>query len=147
MVGIAVVGAGYWGPNLIRNFAAVSELVGVVDRDKERLQKQRLLYPGLLFTAEMEEILTSEAVQGVALATPADSHYALAKQVIEAGKSVFVEKPLAVTVADCHKIVEAAKRSGKKVMVKESLEAVIDAVVEYRRSILHPSFSSNQETK
>ncbi len=129
MVGIAVVGAGYWGPNLIRNFAAVSELVGVVDRDKERLQKQRLLYPGLLFTAEMEEILTSEAVQGVALATPADSHYALAKQVIEAGKSVFVEKPLAQTVAECEDLIRLAAECGVVLMVGHTFE--FNAAVQY----------------
>ena len=84
MVGIAVVGAGYWGPNLIRNFAAVGSLAGVIDRDEERLNRLRSAYPGALFAADIDVALASEAVHGIALATPAASHYALAKQVLRA---------------------------------------------------------------
>lgn len=129
MVGIAVVGAGYWGPNLIRNFSAVGTLVGVVDRDEERLEKQRSLYPGVLFTADLAEVLQSDAVQGVALATPADSHYALAKQVIAAGKSVFVEKPLAQTVAECEDLIRLAAARGVVLMVGHTFE--FNAAVQY----------------
>lgn len=129
MVGIAVVGAGYWGPNLIRNFSAVGHLVAVVDRDEARLQKQRLLYPGVLYTADIEEVLASDAVDGVALATPADSHYALAKKVIEAGKSVFVEKPLAQTVAECEDLIDLAAERGVVLMVGHTFE--FNAAVQY----------------
>lgn len=129
MVGIAVVGAGYWGPNLIRNFSAVGHLVAVVDRDEARLQKQRLLYPGVFYTADIEEVLASDAVDGVALATPADSHYALAKKVIEAGKSVFVEKPLAQTVAECEDLIDLAAERGVVLMVGHTFE--FNAAVQY----------------
>jgi len=129
MVGIAVVGAGYWGPNLIRNFAAVGNLVAVVDRDEERLQTQHSLYPGVLFTADLAEVLQSDAVQGVALATPADSHYALAKQVIEAGKSVFIEKPLAQTVQECEELIRLAAERGVVLMVGHTFE--YNAAVQY----------------
>lgn len=129
MVGIAVVGAGYWGPNLIRNFSAVGHLVAVVDRDGARLQKQRLLYPGVLYSADIEEVLASDAVDGVALATPADSHYALAKKVIEAGKSVFVEKPLAQTVAECEDLIDLAAERGVVLMVGHTFE--FNAAVQY----------------
>jgi predicted dehydrogenase len=129
MVGIAVVGAGYWGPNLIRNFSAVGHLVAVVDRDEVRLQKQRLLYPGVLYTTDIEEVLASDAVQGVALATPADSHYALAKKVIEAGKSVFVEKPLAQTVAECEDLIRLAAERTVVLMVGHTFE--FNAAVQY----------------
>ena len=129
MVGIAVVGAGYWGPNLIRNFAAVGELVAVVDRDQARLDKQRSLYPGLHFTANLQEVLQNEAVQGVALATPADSHYDLAKKVLQAGKSVFVEKPLAQTVAECQDLIDLADERGVVLMVGHTFE--FNAAVQY----------------
>jgi predicted dehydrogenase len=129
MVGIAVVGAGYWGPNLIRNFAAVGELVAVVDRDQARLDKQRSLYPGLHFTANLQEVLENEAVQGVALATPADSHYDLAKKVLQAGKSVFVEKPLAQTVAECQDLIDLADERGVVLMVGHTFE--FNAAVQY----------------
>jgi predicted dehydrogenase len=129
MVGIAVVGAGYWGPNLIRNFSAVGHLVAVVDRDEARLHKQRLLYPGVLYTTDIEEVLASDAVQGVALATPADSHYALAKKVIEAGKSVFVEKPLAQTVAECEDLIRLAAERTVVLMVGHTFE--FNAAVQY----------------
>jgi predicted dehydrogenase len=129
MVGIAVVGAGYWGPNLIRNFAAVGELVAVVDRDQARLDKQRSLYPGLHFTADLQEVLENEAVQGVALATPADSHYDLAKKVLQAGKSVFVEKPLAQTVAECQDLIDLADERGVVLMVGHTFE--FNAAVQY----------------
>jgi predicted dehydrogenase len=129
MVGIAVVGAGYWGPNLIRNFAAVGKLVAVVDRDQARLDKQRSLYPGLHFTADLQEVLENEAVQGVALATPADSHYDLAKKVLQAGKSVFVEKPLAQTVAECQDLIDLADERGVVLMVGHTFE--FNAAVQY----------------
>ena len=129
MVGIAVVGAGYWGPNLIRNFAAVGKLVAVVDRDQARLDKQRSLYPGLHFTANLQEVLQNEAVQGVALATPADSHYDLAKKVLQAGKSVFVEKPLAQTVAECQDLIDLADERGVVLMVGHTFE--FNAAVQY----------------
>jgi predicted dehydrogenase len=129
MVGIAVVGAGYWGPNLIRNFAAVGELVAVVDRDQARLDKQRSLYPGLHFTADLQEVLENEAVQGVALATPADSHYDLAKKVLQVGKSVFVEKPLAQTVAECQDLIDLADERGVVLMVGHTFE--FNAAVQY----------------
>lgn len=129
MVGIAVVGAGYWGPNLIRNFAAVGELVAVVDRDQARLDKQRSLYPGLHFTANLQEVLQNEAVQGVALATPADSHYDLAKKVLQVGKSVFVEKPLAQTVAECQDLIDLADERGVVLMVGHTFE--FNAAVQY----------------
>ncbi len=129
MVGIAVVGAGYWGPNLIRNFAAVGSLVGVVDRDGERLDRLRSAYPGALFASEIDDALASDAVHGIALATPASSHYALAQQALRAGKSVFVEKPLAQTADECRDLIRIAEDMGAVLMVGHTFE--YNAAVQY----------------
>ena len=96
-LGVAVVGAGYWGPNLVRNFHESEEwsVRCIVDRDRTRLDKVTRIYPSVAAYCEVESALEDPHVDAVALATPPRTHHALAAQAIAAGKHVLVEKPLA----------------------------------------------------
>lgn len=111
-VTVAVVGAGYWGPNLVRNFATFPEcrIAWVCDT---RLGRQRYIaerFPGIPVTADYETVLRDPAVDAVVLATPISTHYALAAPALEAGKHIFVEKPLAETSEQAGALVELARR-------------------------------------
>ncbi len=99
---IGVIGYGYWGPNLLRNF---SETPGVnvlwcVDSRPPRCELARKRYPSLATTDHIEDVLNDKRVDAVAIATPVSTHYALAKLVLEHGKHVLVEKPMTRTVAE-----------------------------------------------
>jgi predicted dehydrogenase len=117
-LGVAVVGAGYWGPNLVRNFHA-SEAWSVrciVERDRARLERLLRLYPTILGHAEIDEALADPEVAAVALATPPRTHHALAVRAIDAGKHVLVEKPLAESYRDAQDLCERAARAGVRLM-------------------------------
>jgi len=119
MVRVAVVGAGYWGPNLIRNFSACpdTELVAVCDRDEERLAKVLRPYPGVEAVDDFDRILRRVDIEAVAIATPVHTHAPLGVTALEYGKHVLVEKPLAGSVAEAEQLVAAAKHSGRILMV------------------------------
>ena len=94
MIGIGVIGAGYWGPNLMRNFAVQEDwLRSVCDLSQERLASGERNHPGVAVTGRLQDILEGDEIQGVAIATPVHSHFELASRVVAAGKSVLVEKP------------------------------------------------------
>jgi predicted dehydrogenase len=118
-VGIAVVGTGDWGANLVRNFANLpgSRLVALHDKDPQRLKKSGAQYPAVRAVASFEELAASRDVQGVVVAASAVSHYALARALLEAGKDVFVEKPLALSVAHAEELVRIARARGRILMV------------------------------
>src|SRR5258706_7699190 len=94
---IAVIGAGHWGPNLIRNFQnhKTREVAGVADRDPSRLDLTRGRYPEIQVTTDPFCAIADGAVDGVVIATPTVTHYALAAAALRAGKHVLVEKPIA----------------------------------------------------
>ncbi len=94
---VAVVGAGYWGPNLVRNFHASQAwtVAAIVDSDRARLESIERLYPHLALHSAIDRVLEDRKIDAVAIATPPRTHYELAKRAIEAGKHVLVEKPLA----------------------------------------------------
>ena len=96
-VGVAVIGLGYWGPNLLRVLADNPEakVHWICDLDRQRLQPYRRRYPSVRATTDLERVLADPAVELVIIATPVHTHHALAAQALEAGKHVFVEKPLA----------------------------------------------------
>jgi predicted dehydrogenase len=116
---VAVVGAGYWGPNLIRNFneAPGADIVAVADLSNERLAPIRKRYPGVRVTTDHREVLADRTIEAVAFATPIHTHRALCEEALAAGKHVLVEKPLAGTVSDAEAIVRAAERAGRTLMV------------------------------
>src|SRR4051812_36350451 len=100
MKNLAVIGAGYWGKNLVRNFHELGVLKTVCDSNQDTQSKLRENFPGLHLTGDLPAVLADPVVQAVAIATPAESHYAIARMALEAGKHVFVEKPLCLKVEE-----------------------------------------------
>jgi len=117
-LGVAVIGAGYWGPNLVRNFQASSSfrLRWLCDLDVNRARKVLGNYSTVEATADYAKVLADESVTAVAIATPAATHKELALAALEAGKHVLIEKPLAATYADGKILVEEAERRGLTLM-------------------------------
>jgi len=113
-LGVAVVGAGYWGPNLVRNFHASEDWVvrHLIEPDQSRRERLLRLYPTIEGHAAIEPALADPAVDAIALATPPNTHYPLAVQSIDAGKHVLVEKPLAERYRDADDLCARARRAG-----------------------------------
>ena len=112
-VRVAVVGLGYWGPNLVRNFneLACAEVVAVCDRDVERLELIQRRYPAVQAHTSFEDVLADETIDVVALATPVSTHFPLGRAALEAGKHVFIEKPLAASTSECLELIQLAEES------------------------------------
>jgi predicted dehydrogenase len=110
-VRVAVVGLGYWGPNLVRNLHEIheGEVVSVCDRRPETLEAIRRRYPAVRPTTSFEQVLADPEIEAVALATPVSTHYALGAAALAAGKHVFVEKPLAASSAEATELIHAAE--------------------------------------
>jgi UDP-2-acetamido-3-amino-2,3-dideoxy-glucuronate N-acetyltransferase len=119
---IALVGCGYWGKNLCRNFHALCALSAVVDATQNGQATARLIAPDAQITDSLHHVLQDDQVQGVALATPAETHAELAIQAMQSGKDVFVEKPMALTLEDAEKMKEVAEETGRILMVGHLLE-------------------------
>jgi predicted dehydrogenase len=117
-VRIAVVGAGYWGPNLIRNFrtSPLTDLRWVVDLERDRAQAAIPAQTDIRITDSLAEMLADETVEAVAVATPPGTHQDIVFECIAAGKHILVEKPLASTVSEGRAIVEAAEAAGITIM-------------------------------
>jgi len=113
-IGIGIVGAGYWGPNLIRNFNEIDncEIVWVCDRKPGRQEYVRERYPQISVSADLDKLLKDDNVEGVVIATPVYTHRDIALKALKAGKHVWVEKPLADSVAAAKNIVEEAGEIG-----------------------------------
>ena len=120
-VHVAVVGCGYWGKNLVRNFHELGALAMVCDHTEEGRVQARNIAPGVLVVDEISEVMTRD-VNGVVIATPAETHYTLAMQALLAGKDVFVEKPLALTYEQGEALVSAADKRSQVLMVGHVLE-------------------------
>jgi predicted dehydrogenase len=115
---LAVVGCGYWGPNLIRNFAdhPRAALRWLVDLDPKRLALFAGRYPQARTTASLDQALADPGLNAVAIATPVSTHFPLAKKCLEAGKHVLLEKPMATTVAQCDELLALASARGLTLM-------------------------------
>lgn len=118
-IGVAVIGYGYWGPNLVRNFAAHRSvrLIGISDLDSEKLEASKRFYPGVITTSCYDELLKNPAVDAVAIATPVHTHYQLTLAALKAGKHVLVEKPLAQNSDLARHLIDEAARRGLTLMV------------------------------
>ncbi len=121
---VAQVGFGYWGPNLARNIHQIpdAELAFVVDRDESILASVRELYPTTQTVNSIEPILADPSVDAVIIATPARTHYTLARMALEAGKHVFVEKPLAMDLGEARALVKLAEQVQRTLMVGHVFE-------------------------
>jgi predicted dehydrogenase len=123
-ISVGVAGLGYWGPNLARNFAAIPgcELAWLCDGDAAALDRVGAALPSARRSQSLDDLLADDALDAVVLATPVPTHATLAEQVLRAGKHCFVEKPLAQTVADAERAVDAARAAGRTLMVGHLLE-------------------------
>jgi len=119
---IALIGCGYWGKNLCRNFNALGALSCVVDSTDSGQASALKIAPEVSVDASFEEVLCNPSIRGVALATPAETHSSLAIRAMESGKDVFVEKPMALTLNDAERMKEIADREGRILMVGHLLE-------------------------
>lgn len=114
MIGIGVIGCGYWGPNVIRNFAVLedAEMRSIFDLDPRRMEPQLRRYPALRPAGDVAEILDDPGIDAVAICTPVASHYELARAALEAGKHVMLEKPMTHSVETAEALVELADSRG-----------------------------------
>ena len=120
-VNVAVIGCGYWGKNLVRNFSQLNALAMVCDMTEAGRTLAETLAPQSKIVADMEQVLESD-VSGVVISTPAETHYPLARQALLAGKDLFVEKPLALTYEQGHHLVQLARQHERILMVGHVLE-------------------------
>ena len=114
MINVGIIGYGYWGPNLVRNFVANADtdVAMVCDRDSARLDKLGSLYPAIRVTSSAEELINDPAVDAVIVATPVDGHFPLAMAALKAGKHVLVEKPITSTADQARQLIDEAQRRG-----------------------------------
>lgn len=119
MIDVALVGFGYWGKNLARNFNALDtcNLKYIVESNSERAEACRQQYPAANIVSDLQAALADPSLEAVVVATPVDTHYELAKAALEAGKHVLVEKPLTNTVAQAEELVELARKQERILMV------------------------------
>ena len=118
-INIGIVGLGYWGPNLARNFSALAgaRLSAVCDLNTTRLDHMRKLYPNIASYANFGQMLGEASIDAVVVATPLKSHYILAKTCLLAGKHVLIEKPMADSSINCEELIALARRQGLILMV------------------------------
>ena len=121
---VAVVGAGYWGKNLVRNFAAAKRcnLKYVCDLDEKLLAVEKKKFPFIETSSNLEKILGDNEVEAVVIATDAPTHFGISEKSLEAGKHTYVEKPLTLKADDARVLIELAKEKGLKLMVGHLLE-------------------------
>ncbi len=131
---IGVIGAGYWGKNLVRNFHSLGVLSIVCDTRDAVLEDFSRSYPEVQQTGSLDEVLDDPSIQAVAIATPAETHYSFVERALSAGKHVFVEKPLALREAEGLALCNAAEEKGKVLMVGHLLQYHA-AVIRLRRLV------------
>jgi predicted dehydrogenase len=122
MINVAVIGYGYWGPNLVRNFQEVgnTQIVACCDLNTERLAQAKAKYPSLWTTTDYDSVLTDSSIDAVVIATPIATHYAFARKALDYGKHVLVEKPIAASVAEAESLIEIADKYRLTLMVNHT---------------------------
>src|SRR5262245_51920115 len=119
MIGIGLIGYGYFGPNLARNFAAQPdcELLAICELNEERSRRAAQTYRNASITRDYQDLLSNPNIHAVLIATPVHTHFGLARAALQAGKDVFVEKPITRTVAEAEELVQIAERTGRVLAV------------------------------
>lgn len=119
MIRVGVIGYGYWGPNIVRNFMewSGSTVVAVCDQQQQRLDLVRKRFPSIEGETDLDTLLARDDIDAVAIVTPVSTHYPFAMKALEAGKHVLVEKPLADSAQGCREMIEKSKEVGKVLMV------------------------------
>lgn len=116
---IAIIGYGYWGPNLVRNFSNANncEVSWVFDLNPKQQDRVKKLYPGIQVTSNYNDILNDQTTDAVAIATPVSTHYMLAKDAMLNAKHVLIEKPMTASVDESQKLIDLSQKTGKVLMV------------------------------
>lgn len=116
---VGVVGCGYWGPNLIRNFRSLQDctLKVMCDFNEERLTHLKMLYPEVKGETNFDNLVNSAGLDAIVIATTLKSHYAMAKASLLAGKHTFIEKPMAASLEECQELIEIAEKNGLVLMI------------------------------
>ena len=114
---IAVIGFGMWGRNIVRNFYNLNVLDTVCDIDEENRKKILEMYPGVKVTDNLNEIINNKEITGVAVVTPSHTHYKIVKAMLEAGKNVYVEKPISTVAQEARDLSQLAHEKGLVLMV------------------------------
>ncbi|MBX3166784.1 MAG: Gfo/Idh/MocA family oxidoreductase [Candidatus Eremiobacteraeota bacterium] len=122
MIRVSVVGTGYWGQNLVRNYHSLGALKQVCDLNPSALESVEYAYPEVRVTRHYTDLLSDPETQGIIVATPAASHFHFAQQALEAGKDVYVEKPLALEIDHARALVELARKQKRILMVGHLLQ-------------------------
>jgi len=119
MIKIAIVGCGYWGPNLVRNFHSLSDcrVKKICDVDAKRLSHLKSLYPQVETTSEYDDVINDTGIDAVAIATPVQSHFEIACRCLRVGKHTFIEKPMASSTEQCKQLIEIAQAKHLTLMV------------------------------
>lgn len=119
MINIGIIGYGYWGPNIVRNFSNTegAKVLSLCDRNQQALDRARKLYPHIETTPNCTDILNSPNIDAVAVITPVVTHFGLAKKALENGKHVFVEKPFTSTVDEAEELIALAEKNSRIIMV------------------------------
>ncbi len=114
---IALIGAGYWGKNILKTLNKLGAIKTVCEKDPVLVEKIQKEYPALKVTADIKEVLGDKEIKGVVIATPAKTHYGIAKMILEAGKDVFVEKPIALKIEEAEDLLKMAENQKNILMV------------------------------
>jgi len=119
MIKVGVIGYGYWGPNIVRNFHGMDQcrVTGIADLNPRSLDRATRNSPGVAVTSNPDDVLTSPDIDAVAVITPVATHYPLARKALENGKHIFVEKPFTQTSAQAEELIELAAKKNLKIMV------------------------------
>jgi predicted dehydrogenase len=119
MINIGVIGYGYWGPNIVRNFSSINDarVISVCDNNPEVLKNIQANYPTIQTITDSNKLISSPDIDAVAIVTPVFTHFELAKLALQNGKHVFVEKPFTSTVAQAEELIELADKNNLKIMV------------------------------
>lgn len=138
VISVGVIGCGYWGPNLVRNFRSLPNcrLAAMCDVSEERLQHLKSLYPEVTGVTDYREMLDTMEIDAVVIAAPVRFHFPLAKACLLAGKHTLIEKPMASSVAECEELIEIAERMGLILMVGHTFlySSPVKKIVEIVRS-------------
>ncbi len=121
-INVAVIGSGYWGRNLVRNYAELGALGGVCDTNAQTLEALKSQYPSGVYTTSYQELLEDKGIMGIVIAAPAAMHFNLAREALLSGKDVYVEKPLALDVAEACELRDIARAKKSILMVGHLLQ-------------------------
>ncbi len=119
MVRFGIIGYGYWGPNIVRNIHGISpeKVVAICDKSEKNLARAKRAYPDVHVTADASELLTNPNIDAIAVITPVWTHFDLARQALQNGKHVFIEKPFTATAAQAEELIELAEQKNLTIMV------------------------------